>query len=895
MQSDITLNVNGETHHMVVDPETPLLYVLRNDLRLVGAKYGCGLEQCNACNVLIDGANVPSCQIPVRQVQGTTIVTLEGLSDDGDLHPLQEAFLEEQAGQCGYCTAGMIVAAQGLLNRVRYPSDEQIREAMHDNLCRCGTYDRVRRAIKLRIGRPEWDPIYEVINVESPDDGADASAELPSSIQRAPDLDNWIRFNADETVTVFTGKAEIGQGIKTAIAMIAAEELDVTLDRVRVVTADTHQTQDEGVVSGSMSVQISGSALRQAAAEARYILLKTAVEHLESELPIESLEVEDGTITDPQTRRSVSYWTLTGGKRFGQQIAGIGRPKSPQDYKIVGKPEKRIDLLSKVSGGISYVHDMTLPDMLHARVVRPPNYHARLVSADVDVIRQMPGVIDVVHNGSFLAVLAKREEQAIFARDALAQAAIWEQDTPLPDQDALYTDLVNDASESILIKDGIPVDDPIPPIAPPDDAVRTLTATYYRPYHMHGSLGPSAAMALLADNMLTIWSHTQGAFNLRAAVAQALNLEPDAVRVIHTEGAGCYGHNGADDAGFDAALLALAVPGRPVLLKWSREDEHCWEPYSSAMVMKVQASLDAEGTVCDWNHDVWSYIHSTRPRPVDNGSLLLAAWHLEEPQPPPPSRLIKSPQFGSQRNADPKYAFRRQRIVKHFVPDSPLRVSAMRSLGAYANVFAIESFVDELAFAAGVDPVEFRLRHMEDARSRAVIEAAAEKAGWQPRTQPSGSGHGRGFAFSQYKNRACYVAMVVDVDVDRDSGEIKLGHCVIAADSGQIVNPDGLSNQIEGGFVQAASWTLYEQVTYKPEGICSVDWETYPILRFSNAPQIKTVLLNRANAPFIGAGEASQCPTPAAIANAVFDAVGIRLREIPFTPERVKAGLAQQQ
>jgi nicotinate dehydrogenase subunit B len=370
-----------------------------------------------------------------------------------------------------------------------------------------------------------------------------------------------------------------------------------------------------------------------------------------------------------------------------------------------------------------------------------------------------------------------------------------------------------------------------------------------------------------------------------------LDMDAQSVRVIHSEGAGCYGHNGADDAALDAALLARAVPGRPVMLKWLRGDEHGWEPYSSAMVMKMQASLDAEGTVCDWNHDVWSYTHSTRPRGGTDDSGLLAAWHLEHPFAAPQPRLIKHPQFGSHRNADPKYAFRRQRIVKHFVATSPLRVSAMRSLGAYANVFAIESFIDELAHAANTDPVAFRLRHLDDPRAIAVIEAAAEKANWEPRTEPALNGHGRGFAFAQYKNQQCYSAMVVDLSLDQETGAIKLERCVIAADAGQIINPDGLSNQLEGGFVQAASWTLYEQVTYDEQGITSLDWDTYPILRFNNAPIIETVLLNRPDMPPIGSGEATQCPTPAAIANAIFDAVGIRLREIPFTPERVQAAL----
>jgi CO/xanthine dehydrogenase Mo-binding subunit len=384
------------------------------------------------------------------------------------------------------------------------------------------------------------------------------------------------------------------------------------------------------------------------------------------------------------------------------------------------------------------------------------------------------------------------------------------------------------------------------------------------------------------EGKLTVWNHTQGVFLLRQVLAQVLGLETAAVQVIHSEGAGCYGHNGAEDAALDAALLARAVPGRPVSLKWIRADEHGWEPYGSAMVLKLQASLDAEGTINDWNHDVWSYPHSTRPRPSGAGeSGLLAAWHLERPFTPPTPRNLMGTHFGGYRNADPLYTFPQRRIVNHFVPNSPLRTSALRSLGAYANVFAIESFMDELAAAAGVDPVAFRLRHLTDERAKAVIEAAAKKANWRVGKRPSGNnGRGQGIAFAQYKNSQCYAAIVVDVRVE--DGQIHLERAIIAADAGQVVNPDGLSNQLEGGFVQAASWTLAEAVTFDETGILSQDWDSYPILRFAGVPIIETVLLNRPKLPFLGSGEATQNPTPAAIANAVFDAVGVRLRQLPL-------------
>jgi nicotinate dehydrogenase subunit B len=887
MTEEIMLHVNGQSHLLDVEPETPLLYVLRNDLHLKGPKYGCGLEQCGACKVLVDGAAVSSCQLPVSHVQRVEITTVEGLGTADNLHPLQEAFLEEQAGQCGFCTAGMVIAAQGLLNRTRYPSDEEIREALNDNLCRCGTYDRVRRAIKMRIGRPILEPIYEVRKLP-PLTPQHPPADLPNALQHTSNLDSWIRLNEDETITIFSGKVELGQGIKTALAQIVAEEMDVSVQRVRVQTADTGQTPDEGGTTGSMSVEASGGALRFAAAEALQLLLSLAFEQLEAQASVNKLTVVDGTISDPITGRKTTYWELMGGKRFGQPITGLGQPKSPETYTVVGQTEKRLDLPGKVTGDVSYVHDMELPGMLHGRVVRPPSYHSRLLAADVERVSQLPGVVAVVRDGSFLGVVAQREEQAIRAMEALRESTIWHTETMLPSQEHIYDDLLNKLTQPHLVVNGMIVNDPIPPIAIPVEAAQTLNATYLRPFQMHASIGPSAAMALWEESQLTVWSHTQAAFNLQAGIADVIGIDPAQVRVIHAEGAGCYGHNGADDAGLDAALLARAVPGYPVLLKWMRDDEHRWEPYGTAMVMQMQASLNTNGTVIDWNHDIWTYTHSTRPR---GGGELLAAWHLEKPFLLPQPQAVRGSHFGGYRNAEPLYNFSRQRIVENFVPDNPLRVSALRSLGAYANVFAIESFVDELAQAAGIDPLQFRLRHLDDERAHMVLQAATEKAGWQERIRPNNSGKGRGLAFARYKNRQCYAAVVVELEVTRDSGEIRFERVIIAADAGQVVNPDGLSNQLEGGFVQAASWTLYEQVRFDENGITSLDWESYPILRFSAAPVIEVVILNHPELPFLGAGEATQNPTPAAIANAIYDAVGIRLRQIPFTAERVKAAL----
>lgn len=887
MPQQITLRVNGSVHNVFCEPDTPLLYILRNDLDLKGAKFGCGLGQCGACRIIIDGQALPSCKIPVISVQDREITTIEGLGTGDDLHPLQKAFIEEQAVQCGFCTSGIIIAAKALLDRNPSPTDEEIRTELSDNLCRCGVYDRIVRAIKRAAGQPAGGPLYEEgagrdreLETES---RLSASANvLPRSIKQNPDLDSWIRINTDGTITVITGKVELGQDIRTSFAMIGADELDVSLERIRVVTGDTAQSPDEGYTAGSMSLETSGNAIRYAAAKVRQIALSAA--QVELDAPIERFRVKDGTITDPATGRNVTYWDLLGGKRFNCQVNGDAQPKLPEAYRIVGRPIRRLDLTPKVTGDFCFIHDLELPDMVHGRIVRPPNYESRLVSVDEGSVHGMPGIIKVVRDGSFLALIAEREEQAVRAMEVLRKSATWKPGVELPARETLFDYMQSQPDQPFLVVDGNLEDDPIPPINIPKGAAHTLNAAYYRPYHMHASPGPSTGVAQLVDGKMTVWTHNQGVYPLREALANVLGMPEDDIRTIHMHGPGCFGHNGADDAALDAALLARALPGRPVSLKWTRADENAWEPYGSAMVIKMQASMDSEGDVIDWNHDVYSYTHSTRPHGDKDSSGLLAAWHLAEPFPrfkPGPAKMPG----GIHRNADPLYSFSRRRIIKHFLPDSPLRVSALRGLGSYANVFAIESFMDELAHAAGINPVEFRLCNLKDDRARDVIEAAVAKAGQRP------DGLGRGVAFARYKNQQSYVAVVVDLSVNRVEGDIRLERAVIAADAGQIVNPDSLSSQLEGVFTQAASWTLKEEVCFDQHGITSIDWHSYPMFSFHDAPEIETVLLNRPGLPYLGIGEGAQGPAPAAIANAVFDAVGIRLRRIPFTPERVKEAL----
>lgn len=741
-----------------------------------------------------------------------------------------------------------------------------------------------------------------------------AGPRLPEALRLHPELDSWLRIDLAQTITVFTGKVEIGQGIRTTVAQIAAEELDVSMHRMRVVLADTELSPDEGYTAGSNSTKGSGGAIRQIAAEVRALLMALAAQRLHA--PVERLMVYDGVIIDPVTENQTDYWELQGGKPFLRRAAGSVRPKAAADYRLVGTSAPRLDLPEKICGAPVYVDDMALPGMLHGRVVRPPWRGPYLTTplgpVDTDTVLTMPGVVAVVRNGNFLAVAAQREEQALAAARHLEESTGWDSlsnphrdsqfepvdmqarhGLPLNELDAEFRALLQSPWEDRLIVEGAPVEGEIPPLSMGEQAVHTLDAVYTRPFQMHGALGPSAAMAQWQDERLTIWTHSQGVFPLRDSLAQLLNLPPTSIRVIHTDGPGCYGHNGADDVAVDAALLARGVPGRPVLLKWTRRDEHYWEPYGPAMVMQVRAGVDREGRMVGWNYDVWSYSHSGRPRPVPGASGLLAAPDLTNPLPYPPRRPGSGSHNGGYRNADPLYAFADRRIVKHFVAASPVRTSSLRSLGGYANVFAIESAMDELAHAAGIDPVAFRLAHLDDPRAKAVLEAAADHARRHTWTGPN---RGRGVAFARYKNESCYAAVVVDVEVEPASGKIHVVRAVIGGDAGQIINPNGLANQLEGGVVQATSWTLKEAVRVDAQGNVltprDTGWEGYPVLRMEETPAIETVLLNRSGAPVLGAGEATQGPTAAAIANAVFDAVGVRLRHIPFTPQRVSAALA---
>jgi nicotinate dehydrogenase subunit B len=700
-----------------------------------------------------------------------------------------------------------------------------------------------------------------------------AAPPPPGSLKGAPYLDSWIRIDADGGITVFTGKAEIGQGFKTACQQIAAEELEVPFASLKLVTADTARTANEGYTSGSNSMKDSGTAVQHAAAQVRALLIAEAARRLE--LPFENLKTENGAVIAPDGRR-LGYGELVAGEMLHVQAQARSTLKDPASYRIMGQSISRVDIPAKVTGGAAYAQDMRLPGMLHARVVRPPGYGAELIECDTAAVEKMPGVTKIVRDGNFLAVVAAKEYQAVKAMWALSAAAKWKETAKLPKQDNLPEVLTKLPSrdETIFQRNN-----------PSAAGARTIEATYTRPYQAHGSIGPSCAVAQLRDDTMTVWTHTQGVYPDRAGIAEMLRVPPARVRVIHLEGSGCYGHNGADDAAADAALIARALPGVPVRVQWMREQEHAWEPFGPAMVTKLKASLDNSGAISDWNFEVWSNTHSMRP---GGAGSMLAAQQMAQPFALPAPRPIPLPEGGGDRNAIPIYKFPNAKVVHHFIPEMPLRISALRALGAYHNVFSIESFMDELAIAAGADPVEFRLKYLDDKRGRETIERAAHAFGWQ-KGQKAAPDRGYGFGFARYKNLAAYCAVASEVEVNRQSGRPRLVRAVAAVDSGQVVNPDGLINQIEGAILQSMSWTLYESVGFDDKRITSIDWQTYPILRFDAVPErVDVHIINRPGQPFLGSGETGQGPAAASIANAIADATGKRLRDLPLTRKRIK-------
>ncbi|MGD9615730.1 MAG: molybdopterin cofactor-binding domain-containing protein [Alphaproteobacteria bacterium] len=727
---------------------------------------------------------------------------------------------------------------------------------------------------------------------------SDAVRALPALLAQNPRLDQWVGFPEAGTVLIATGRVEIGQGVLTAMRQIAAEELGIDPARIILRTGDTALTPNEGYTAGSQSIQFGGVALRLVCAEIREMCLDHAAAAFGYDRA--GLSVRDGAILDRGEKTGQDYWRLAGAIDLSRAATGDARIKKAEDYTIVGQSAARVDLAAKIFGEPVFVHDMALDGMAHARVVRQPRPGATISSLDENAIRRAAKgqKIEIVRDGNFVAIVGE-DETVVEAVAAVAPAHVtWDGVEPLSP--------FQEEARWLLQQPSLDREVGAPPADPAPGASRR-EASFTRMNLSHASIAPSCGVAVYRDGRLEVWTHSQGVYPLRAALARTLKLDPAAIVVHHAQGPGCYGHNGADDAAADAAAIAVNRPGVPVRVRWRREEEFGFEPVSTAMVTTVRAVLGEDGRPADWTTEIWSGRHTNRP---GSGGNLLAAEALPDPPGPPPVTESSAQPGAGTRNGEPLYDFAAKRISHHLIPETPVRTSSLRGLGATLNVFAIESFVDELAAEAGEDPVAYRLSILADPRARAVIERVAQMSGWhadapaqgtlspiggEDRVRGSGAtaaasvAKGRGIGFAQYKNLAAYAAVVTEVEV---AETIRVTRVWCACDGGLVINPDGAINQLEGGIIQAISWALKEGVRLDTDGIASLDWERYPVIKFSEVPEIFCELVDPlSDNPPLGIGEATGGPTVAAIGNAVAQALGTRLRDLPMTRERVMAAL----
>jgi nicotinate dehydrogenase subunit B len=701
-----------------------------------------------------------------------------------------------------------------------------------------------------------------------------APQKLPPSLAANPTLSSWIRISPQGHVVLSPGKVEIGQGIITALAQIAADELDVDIGRVRMIRTTTAGSPNEGVTSGSLSVQQSGRAVRHVCAEVRQLFLAAAAERLG--VAVDALDISDGEIAGPGNVRT-SYWELAEEISL-DRAAGPGVvAKASARRALAGHSVQRVDIPDKVFSRARFIHDFPLPGLLHGRVLRPESSASTLAELREDGARAIAGIVAVVRDGNFAGVVSETEASANAALKALRKGATWSAPEPLPDQAGLAEWLKSQPVETSVI------DRKTPPAAKAKS--RTLRRQYTRPYIAHASIAPSCAIAQWTGDRVHVWTHSQGVYLLRADLALVLKIPAGNITVEHLEGAGCYGHNGADDVALDAVLLARAAGGRPVRVQWSREDEMIHAPFGAAMAIEIEADLDAEGEIVDWRHSIWGNGHVARPGRAALPALLAGT---EIANPFPRTISTNPPQAtggGADRNSVPLYDFPSWTVECHRLLTMPVRTSALRTLGAQGNVFAIESFLDELAIERGEDPVAFRLRHLADWRARDVIQSVARRANWKPAAQ---SGIGYGIGYSRYKMTGAYCAVIAEIE---GGDEVRVRKLTVAVDVGEAINPDGVVNQIEGGAIQAVSWVLKEQVRFDRERITSNSWSHYPILRFSEVPEVEVEVIPRPELDPVGAGEAAHGPTTAAIANAVFDCLGVRVRQLPITRDSLIAAM----
>ena len=694
---------------------------------------------------------------------------------------------------------------------------------------------------------------------------------ISQSLRDNPRLDRWLRFEPDRTVRVATGKVELGQGILTALAQIAAEELDLRVDQVRIMSGNSVEGPGEGYTASSWSVEHSGGAIRAVSAEVRALALTRAALRLNA--APEELTVRDGEFLRGGTATGLDYWHVAPDIDLSAEATGAVAPKPIEVHNVVGRDIPRLDLPAKLTGS-GFIQDIVLPGMLHARTLRQPGRGATLLRLDEDAIRRAAGDdLQIVRRANFIAFAGDDETAVRKAATIAAAAAVWNNPRKLRPEQASAAWIAAQPSQDRHVGDPMPEGE-------------RLSMRFSRPFVSHGSLAPSCALALWQDGLLSVWSHAQGMHPLRASIAATLGLPLAAVACHHAQGAGCYGHNGADDAALDAALVAMELPGRPIRLCWRREEEFGYEPLSSAMAVEVHARLGMDGRPAGWTTEIWSAAHGQRPGV--GGAYLLAAEALET-QPPErqPFDIPDERGGGATRNAIPLYDIAAKGIDFHLVHDVPVRTSSLRGLGATLNVFAIEGLIDELSARAGDDPLAYRLSLLTDPRARAVLETAAGMARWSERG-PGGAGRGMGLGLARYKNVSAYAAVVAAVEVGES---VRVADVWCAVDAGLVINPDGVVNQVEGNIVQAISWALIEEAKFGEDGVASLDWQAYPVIRFRDIPDIHVELVDASGHDPLGVGECAGGPAAAAIGNAVAHALGTRIRDMPMTRERIIAAL----
>ena len=870
----VRINVNGHEESVDVLETTPLMYVLRNELGLKGVRAGCSIGECGACTVIVDGDATRSCLTPLSEVLDRTILTPEGLGRPDSPHPVQQAFLDEQAAQCGYCVNGMIMTVAATVAKQGTPDDDALLGPLDEHLCRCGTHGRLRRAALRAAGRPV-DADLRTVRVDEPDDIGAASS--PRALQTSPRIGDWLRLLPDGTFELRSGRVELGQGIRNTLELIAAANLGVPRELVVQGSTATDRVPDEGYTSASLSTEDGGLAVAAAATVLRRLLLEAAAESLGA--PVSSLTMSRRGVTvtdDPQ--RNIPFEALAALVPTDTTISDEDVPAwTPLEGSAA--VSVRRDLTEKLTGAAAYVHDMDAPGMLHARALLPPALGARAEGLDAQAARDVDGVVDVIIDGDLVIVIAEKETQAIHGIGRLARGINWNggATSPAPVEDLLRS---LDPHPFVGRSDG-DVDAMIEAAGPTGHA---RSATYTRAYQAHGSMAGSAAVAVDDGQQLTVWTHSQGIHPLRRELATLLAMDVSRIVVEHRDGPGCYGFNGADDAAAFAAIAACAVPGRMVRFQFSIQDEFGWEPYGPAMLADVSGAVTPEGRILAWQHRTITDIHSVRPE--GSGDRLAPAWLRAESSPRP----WTGPAESGIRNAHPLYSIPAMHVVADHVR-GPLRTGALRSLGSHLNIFAMESFVDELAEAAGQDPLEFRLAHLEDPRARRVLETAAAHAGWTSHVGPSG--RGKGIALARYKDTKAYAALVADVDVDPEDGSFSVTRLTLAADAGLVIDEDGLRNQLEGGLLQGLSRTLHEGLTLGRRGVVERDWTTYPVLRFHDVPVLDVVVIHGAGTRPLGAGESSTPTVAPAVANAIDDRLGVRLRGLPFGPDALERRLLE--